>query len=255
MMIVNEGIRAFPAANFSHAFAFYGLVVRPCPGIMTAMLSDQSTDKPASFRRVAWFFPAILVMMLVAATALVFSYFHKHPIATAGGLYFFRPVMIAVPHFCQHDPRWKQDRLGWTDGTLGGEGCAVTASAMVLKYYGVDTDPQRLNNYLSATGGYTREGWIYWEAAANLAPGRVRKAYEDPPSFCLIDWNLIHGNPVIARVRLSGGITHFVVVTGKNGFDYLINDPMAEDGRCIYPLRELCGRIEALRFYEQIGSR
>ena len=123
---------------------------------------------------------------------------------------------------------------------------------MVLSYYRIDTDPQRLNSYLSATGGYTPEGWIYWEAAANLAPDRVRMAYEDLPSYYLIDRNLLRGNPVIIRLRLANGITHFVVVAGKQGFDYLIRDPMAEEGRGLYPLRELGSRIEALRFYEKL---
>jgi len=122
---------------------------------------------------------------------------------------------------------------------------------MILKYYGVDTDPARLNDYLSATGGYTEEGWIYWEAAANLAPGIVQKAYEDAPSYFLIDWNLIRGNPVIVRVRPVGDTTHFVVISGKRGFDYLIQDPMEADGTPAYPLRELGSPIEALRYYNR----
>lgn len=158
---------------------------------------------------------------------------------------------IPVPAFRQQDEKWRDDPLAWTDGTLGGEGCAVTASAIVLKSYGVDTDPQHLNAYLSATGGYTPEGWIYWEAATNLAPDRVRMVYENLPSYYLIDRNLIRGNPVIVRVRLSNGITHFVVVTGKQGFQYLIRDPMAEEGVGLYPLSDLGSRIEALRYYEK----
>jgi hypothetical protein len=62
--------------------------------------------------------------------------------------------------------------------------------------------------------------------------------------------NLSRGNPVIVRVRLPSGITHFVVVAGKDGFDYLIADPGADSAKGLYPLRELGSDIEALRFYE-----
>ena len=217
----------------------------------TAMTAPQPQPRPARLRRKAWWY-ALPAVLLIAMATMFFFYISKRAIAPSGGLYFFKPVQMAVPHFRQDDLRWSQDRLGWTDGTLGDQGCAVAASAMVLAYYGVDTDPGRLNGYLSAIGGYTPEGWIYWEAAANLAPARVRMAYESLPSYYLIDRNLLHGNPVIVRLRLANGITHFVVVSGKRGFDYMITDPMAEENRGAYPLRDLRSKIEALRYYEKI---
>ena len=79
---------------------------------------------------------------------------------------------------------------------------------------------------------------------------RVRHAYEDLPSYELIDGNLARGNPVIVRLRMKSGVTHFVVVAGKDGFDYLTRDPGVGADRGMYPLRELGSQIEALRFYE-----
>ena len=125
---------------------------------------------------------------------------------------------------------------------------------MVFKFYGIDTDPQQLNWFLTAVGGYTDQGWIYWDRAAWLAPDRVRHIYEDLPSYQEIDSNLAHGNPVIVRVRLRSGVTHFVVIAGKQGFDYLIRDPGDGAGKGLYPLRELQSKIEALRFYEPLTS-
>ena len=78
-----------------------------------------------------------------------------------------------------------------------------------------------------------------------------------PPIF-LIDSNLARGNPVIIRVRLFNGVTHFVVIVGKAGFDYLIQDPASGGANGVYPLRRLAREIEALRFYEKVtapGSR
>src|SRR5205814_879915 len=130
------------------------------------------------------------------------------------------------------------------NGTLGGQGCAVAAAAMVFKFYGIETDPQQLNWFLTAVDGYTDRGWLYWDRAAWLAPDRVRHVYEDLPSYQLIDSNLAHGNPVIVRVRLTNGITHFVVVAGKDGFDYLVRDPGGGAAKGFYPLRECKPALE-----------
>ena len=62
------------------------------------------------------------------------------------------------------------------------------------------------------------------------------------------------GNPVIVRVRLASVLTHFVVIAGKDGFDYLVRDPGAGSAKGLYPLCELGSNIEALRFYEPIAS-
>ena len=67
-----------------------------------------------------------------------------------------------------------------------------------------------------------------------------------------VNANLLRGNPVIVRIHLPGGTTHFVVVCGKQGFDYLIRDPGAGAAKGLYPLRELGSNIEALRFYEPL---
>jgi len=149
-----------------------------------------------------------------------------------------------VPSLRQSDEKWRDDPLGGVEanGTLGGEGCAV------------ETDPQQLNWFLTSVGGYTEQGWIYWERAAWFAPNRVRHVYEDLASYQLIDSNLAHGNPVIVRVRLPGGVTHFVVIAGKDGFDYLVRDPGAGSAKGFYPLRELGSDIEGLRFYEPIAN-
>jgi len=140
------------------------------------------------------------------------------------------------------------------NGTLGDEGYAVAAVAMVLKFYGVKTDPQQLNWFLTSVGGYSERGWIYWERAAWLAPDHIRHTYEDLASYQLIDSNLAGRNPVIVRVRLPSSVTHFVVIAGKDGFDYLVRDPGDGSAKGLYPLRELGSDIEALRFYEPIAN-
>lgn len=176
----------------------------------------------------------------------------KGPLAPAGGRYFFRRLELPVPLFRQNDPRWGRDYLGPTNGTLGAEGCALASAAMVLASYGIDTDPQRLNRFVTDNNGYTPNGWLYWEAAAAIAPDRVQHVYEDLPTYHLIDTQLAEGNPVIVRLRYPSGVTHFVVLAGKQGFDYLVRDPGAGAGKGLYPLREFGSEIEALRFYRKL---
>ena len=201
-------------------------------------------------------FIIVLLVLLVGVLGIYIDWTWKRKLSPCGGRYFFHRVELAVPLFRQGDERWSDDPLGGIpdNGTLGGQGCAVAAAAMVLKFYGIDTDPQQLNWFLTSVDGYTERGWVYWERAAWLSPNRVRHVYEDLPSFWLIDSNLARGNPVIVRVRLGGGVTHFVVVAGKDGFDYLVRDPGAGAAKGFYPLRELHSDIEALRFYEPLPN-
>ena len=50
-------------------------------------------------------------------------------------------------------------------------------------------------------------------------------------------------------------MTHFVVVMGKQGFDYLIRDS-SRNGltKGVYPLKDLGRQIEALRYYEKLPT-
>ena len=198
----------------------------------------------------------ILVLFLLAgATGIYIDWNWKRPLAPRGGRYFFHRLELAVPSFRQGDERWREDALGGVEenGTMGSAGCAVAAAAMVFQSYGIKVDPQQLNWFLTDTSGYTEQGWLYWDRAAWWAPERVRHIYEDLPSYALIDSNLDRRNPVIVRVRFRSGITHFVVIAGKEGFDYLIRDPGAGATKGLYPLRELGSNIEALRFYEPLS--
>jgi hypothetical protein len=235
-------------------------------------MSEPDTSSAAEPSRAAAGMPwlrrrAVVVagaVLLVAATAggiawMVRDYHRKKEWAQlqkklppSGGRFLSRKLVIEVPTFRQSDARWADDRLGPSSDTLAGAGCAVSSAAMVLASYGIDTDPQRLNDFLTARDGYTPEGWIRWEAAAEMAPERVSFAYESDASFRLIDDNLLRGNPVIVRLRYpDGGTTHFVVICGKDGYDYLVRDPGSRAGRGVYPLREFGSDIEALRFYEK----
>ena len=174
----------------------------------------------------------------------------KGRLAPSGGLYFPVSVETEAPSFAQADARWGADRLGPTERTLAAEGCAVSSAAMALGHYGIKVDPGQLNRFLSENGGFTEQGWIYWEAAAEFKPGKISHAYEDLPSYLLMDSNLLRRNPVIVRIRRPEGGTHFVLLVGKVGYEYVALDPGA-GGRRVF-LSELKSPVEALRFYKRL---
>ena len=204
-----------------------------------------------SARRIFLIFFALL--SCAAGALWTWDWMAKRQLPMSGGLYFPLAVKIPGPHFLQGDRCWGRDLLAETSDSLTDVGCAVASAAMALASRGVDTDPGRLNAFLQKTeGGYTPEGWIYWEKAAEIDPegvGSLLPHYEDAPSHFLIDWNLLRGNPVIARVRYPSGITHFVVICGKHGFEYIVRDP-GEGGRAgLTLLSDFPPPVEALRFY------
>src|SRR4029434_10713412 len=112
-----------------------------------------------------WVFIGFLLVLLVAGLGVYMDWTWKRQLAPRGGRYFFHRVELAVPCCGKWDEKWRDDPLGGVEenGTLGGEGCAVAAAAMVFKFYGVETDPQQLNWFLTDVGGYTEQGWIYWD--------------------------------------------------------------------------------------------
>lgn len=210
-------------------------------------------------RRIFRFFP-LFVLALSAWLALwAAAWMEKRELPPSGGIFIPGEILIEGPHFLQADERWGQDKLGSTEDSLAKVGCAVTSSAMVLASYGMAIDPGKLNGFLAKIpGGYTPEGWIYWEKAAEADSRFTDKLlphYEDGPSYFLIDWNLLNGNPVIIRLRYPSGVTHFMVICGKRGFDYLVRDPGAGGNRGVYPLKDFRAPMEALRFYRKPAAK
>jgi len=199
---------------------------------------------------------ALFVGALAVGASFVWSWAEgwtatASPLEPSGGLYFPQTILHDVPHFAQADGRWGKDVLAWGPTSLAAEGCAVASAAMVLASYGAGTDPGELNKFLKKNGGFTKGGWLYWEKAAEFPPGSAEHVYEADASHFLIDWNLLRGNPVIVRLRYPNGITHFVVIVGKQGYEYLIRDPGARYKDGLYFLSEFGSPIEALRFYRR----
>ena len=151
-----------------------------------------------------------------------------------------------VPTMSQRSHQWSRDALGSDPvDTIGSSGCALTAVTMVSNAYGYATNPQLLNRWLTAHGGYIQNDLLLWRQAAAVTQGAVRWQWlhvpgmvsqlrtddqdiEDLPSQSMVEAQLDSGRLVVAEVRLYGRM-HFVVITSHSGHTLFINDPWFGD--------------------------
>lgn len=157
-------------------------------------------------------------------------------------------TFLDVPYFDQTSSPWGDDIYDnantlnldceiFGGSTIAACGCAVTSSAMILKYYGVDksptgesTDPRILNNWLKnpKNKGYIN-GNVDWFAVARYSK-QAHNIYGTPiidyvlpnlgENFSILNQELENGRPVILKEP-----GHFILATGVSGQTYFINDP------------------------------
>jgi hypothetical protein len=207
-----------------------------------------------------WIFWTVLLGAASVASAADDASFGGAPArstrtASHGGQFFARRLELPVRDLEQEDPRWTGEFLGPTQETLGDEGCALTSVAMVLNYYGVRCDPLVLNRFLTAHGGFDPEGYLDFDRVTAFAPQRVRFLGDEEPSFAALDGDLLAGQPVILQLTLWSGDRHFVVVVGKQGWDYLVRDPAAEPRMSLVTLGSLAARVERQFLYTGTARR
>lgn len=141
----------------------------------------------------------------------------------------FTPV-----YYSQRDPAWKNDKLGFSNYTIGSDGCAITALAILAKGYGHATTPGKLNRDLKALGrgvGFI-DAMVVWGGLSRIyrdiqfANLVLCRDHDAPLSD--IDASIASGQPVLVEVdrSLASGLqTHWVVLYAKQGNDYLMLDP------------------------------
>ena len=133
--------------------------------------------------------------------------------------------------YSQRDPAWKNNLLAHGPDTIGYMGCALTCVAMYSTGWGHTETPATLNLKLASHGGYVHEA-IVWGAITQFHPeirstGLTLCMTLDAP-LAQIDASLAAGQPVIVEVDYSpeaGLQTHWLLAYGKQGDDYLIQDP------------------------------
>ena len=170
--------------------------------------------------------PRLLTRCLVltsAAASLAFAGLITAPAPAAAD------QTLGVGVIGQQESSWASAHLGASPKeSIGSAGCAVTSVAMLLAYYGVQTSPRRLNDWLTANGGYADGDLLIWTRLSDYVPNRFRYTGWHSPEPSVINAELDAGRPVVAEVRL-GRNQHFIVLAGRSGDDYTINDPWFDD--------------------------
>jgi hypothetical protein len=130
----------------------------------------------------------------------------------------------------QQDGAWGGAPLGASPtDTIASAGCAITAVTMMLRYYGINTDPGAFNSWLNGNGGYANGDQLLWDAVTNYTGGRVAFSGWLGPDLDVIRTELDAGRPVVAEVSL-GGNQHFILLTGYSTEGGLTaNDPWFND--------------------------
>ncbi len=138
-------------------------------------------------------------------------------------------IEIPCPYFSQQDSRWAEDEMGASGGNLANYGCTLCSASMSLNALGIESDPKSLNQHFSETGGYTESGLLIWEALRKVAGDDYQMVIKDRATHAYLDEQLSAGTPVIAKVLWKRQIWHWVLITGKEGDQYLVADPLVPD--------------------------
>lgn len=127
-------------------------------------------------------------------------------------------------YYSQRDIRWANQSIGYSSESILRVGCLLTSIAMYGKKNGDNITPSDIASNPSrfwANTAYMNNPW----------PGVAGKSYHDMyGSRENIRQELDTGNYVIVGVSYSGGCyyggDHFVLLTKKDGDDFLMHDPV-----------------------------
>ena len=125
-------------------------------------------------------------------------------------------------YYSQRDERWASQTIGSSSENILNVGCLLTSVSMVLKKNGVDTNPSKIasnSDYFSLNTAFMNYRWRF-----NPWPGGL-SSYQ--VSTSQIDEELNGGHYVIVGVgECTNGGSHYVVLTKKDGDDYIMHDPI-----------------------------
>jgi len=140
-----------------------------------------------------------------------------------------------VQRFSQGDANWAGDLYDHSDTrTIQQRGCALTALTMALNSAGASYTPGELNTFMKDNDNDFYGLSVNWDPATRDASGGVLKFFSTRSTSTDTLKNLLcrdSGHPIIVGVNLDANGTpgHFVLVTGQEGGQFLINDPGHSD--------------------------
>ncbi len=80
-------------------------------------------------------------------------------------------MKLILKPLSQTDSKWANIKLGSsTIATIKSDGCLITDAAMVVNYFGKETDPQKLNTDLIRVKGYVDTCRVIYGAITDICP-------------------------------------------------------------------------------------
>lgn len=127
-------------------------------------------------------------------------------------------------YYNQRDSLWGNQTIGLSGEVMKEVGCLVTSMAMVASHYGKSIKPGDIAASSSPFWGNT----AYMNQGSWTVGGVTMNRTRIGSSTAKIDEELSADRPVV--VGIYSGPDHFLVITKKDGDDYIINDPFPENG-------------------------
>lgn len=171
-----------------------------------------------------------------------------------------------IPPLSQWDPRWAGERLGdsLSNKTIGEWGCLLVVYTMIANHFGENLTPPQLNLRIVRGPGFINNNWTPWNVLGNLFDdivygGRLETA-STPDLLNRVNTAFGRGEMVALQVDNSPNTAyvpddqHWVLVVGRDGDDYRVNDPLSGQEvslRAVYgrPGRPLRDAVIAAAFY------
>ena len=192
----------------------------------------------------------IIPLFIIAVFAALFI---AYKIINRNGIVYHSKTDIPaknVVYFCQFDEKWADDHLGASKYKMSDSGCLVSCIASAMNMQKINaTDPGKLNKEFSEHLIYDGEGNLQWEQFGSQIMPVTRKNASEVSSKEL-DTLLSNGIYPIARVKLSYGVGHFVLIVGSENGEYLCMDPLKEKQKPV-PLSEFGDKIYFIRYFEK----
>ena len=123
------------------------------------------------------------------------------------------------------------DTLGYSPYTVHDYGCLITSLAMVATKKGYHITPAQIANHPS---WFTRGGYANTNAVASGVGLSIQE--KAGVNWATVDDELKAGRPVIVSIYLpqvgainSDGSSHFIVIQGKVGNSYQMQDPLGQN--------------------------
>lgn len=122
----------------------------------------------------------------------------------------------------QRDPRWRSEHLGYSQLTIGGEGCLTTVLAMINNQFGQNCTPADVAKHHEF---YNQAGLILWNNIdmKGAVPQTNPRSYGFDKARILAALLDPINQQVALEVQLSHG-THWLRASGLNGDGAILAD-------------------------------